>query len=518
MVKRILRKGIEAQLPAGYDIDTHFTPTYDPWDQRLCIVPEGDLFTAISGGRASVVTDHIDTFTESGLRLRSGDEIEADVVVTATGLDLLFLGGIALTVDGETVDPAERLTYKGMMLEGVPNLALAVGYTNASWTLKSELTCAYVCRLLTHLRQSGLRQCTPFNDDAAVSATPLLGLNAGYVLRSAHLFPKQGSQAPWQVNQSYLQDYRALKRGKLVDGAMIFSNPAVEPEFPMADPTAVGPLTDFRGRVAAITGAGSGIGRALAIELAGQGAHLALSDVDETALKETAVSCEEAGVTVTTARVDVSDRDAVHAWANQVVADHGRVNLVVNNAGVSLMAPIADMSYEDLDWLMGVNFWGVVHGTKAFLPHLKAGGEGHIVNVSSVFGLLSIPSQSAYNAAKFGVRGFTDALRMELEIEGVDVSATTVHPGGIKTNIARNGRFNPEMEAARDEFDKVARTSPEAAARAILRAVERNQRRLLIGPDAKAMDLLARLPTSIYQKAIVRGARRRIAKDAAADS
>ncbi len=225
-VKRLLRKGLERQLPAGYDIDTHFTPRYNPWDQRVCVVPNGDLFKAIKAGTASVVTDRIVTFTETGIRLESGTELEADVIVTATGLELLFIGGIALTVDGETVDVSTKLTYKGMMLDGVPNLALAVGYTNASWTLKCDLTCDYVTRLLNRMHDTGLRQCTPLNRDAAVSPQPLLGLSSGYVQRSADRFPKQGSKFPWQVHQSYLRDYRAMKLKGIDDDAMVFSNPA----------------------------------------------------------------------------------------------------------------------------------------------------------------------------------------------------------------------------------------------------------------------------------------------------
>ncbi|MCU1350820.1 MAG: Monooxygenase involved in long chain alcane degradation [Acidimicrobiales bacterium] len=234
LVKRILRKGVARRLPDGYDVDTHFTPRYDPWDQRLCVVPDGDLFTAISDGRASVVTDCIETFTEHGVRLASAAELEADVIVTATGLELLFLGGIELTVDREPVKLPEKLTYKGMMLDGVPNLALAVGYTNASWTLKCDLTCDYVCRLLNHMRQAGVRQCTPTRAEGPVSAEPLLGLSSGYVQRSAHLFPQQGARAPWQLRQSYLSDYRAMKRGALVDDAMVLSNPV-----PVAPPAPV---------------------------------------------------------------------------------------------------------------------------------------------------------------------------------------------------------------------------------------------------------------------------------------
>ena len=276
-------------------------------------------------------------------------------------------------------------------------------------------------------------------------------------------------------------------------------------------------MQQFNGRVAAITGAGSGIGRALAQNLSRRATHLALSDVDEVGLAETVALCEGAGVKVTSQRVDVADRAAVYAWADQVVADHGQVNLVFNNAGVALGATIEAMSYEDFEWLMDINFWGVVHGTKAFLPHLIAAGEGHIVNLSSVFGLLSIPSQSAYNAAKFGVRGFTDALRIELDVARNGVSCTTVHPGGIKTNIARNARMDESVaafsgqvpEAMGEDFDKVAMTTPEKAARQILKAVERNRRRALIGPDAKVLDVISRLPAGVYQRVIVRGARRR---------
>ncbi len=223
LVRRMLSMGLQRQLPPGYDIATHFTPRYDPWDQRFCAVPNGDLFKALSSGAASVVTGQIEGFTESGIRLSSGDEIEADIIVTATGLELLFLGGIALRVDGERVDPSTRLTYKGMMIEGVPNLAVAIGYTNASWTLKCDLTCDYVCRLLNHMHERGLTQCVARNRDASAASGPILGLTSGYIQRSAHLLPKQGTKYPWKVHQSYFRDYRALKLGDIDDPIMEFS-------------------------------------------------------------------------------------------------------------------------------------------------------------------------------------------------------------------------------------------------------------------------------------------------------
>ena len=269
-------------------------------------------------------------------------------------------------------------------------------------------------------------------------------------------------------------------------------------------------MQDFSGRVAAITGAASGIGRALAEQLADAGCHLALSDIDEAGLAETVSRCEGRGVKVTATRVDVADRDAVIAWAEQVVAEHGKVNLVFNNAGVAVGFSVASMSYDDLDWLLGINLGGVLNGTKAFLPHLEASGEGHIVNVSSVFGLIGVPTQSAYNAAKFGVRGFTEALRLELKIERSPVSCTVVHPGGVKTNIARSARMDAAAAGGRDPvagFEKIARTSPEAAAAAILGAVRKDKRRVVIGRDGRLIDLISRLPAGLYHWPVIIGGR-----------
>jgi monooxygenase len=223
LVRRMLAKALQRQLPPGYDIATHFTPRYDPWDQRFCAVPNGDLFKVLSSGAASVVTDRIERFTEAGLLLASGIEMDADIIVTATGLELLFLGGIALSVDGQEVDPSTRLTYKGMMMEGVPNMALAIGYTNASWTLKCDLTCEYVCRLLNHMRAHGLTRCMARDRDATAASGPILGLTSGYIQRAAHLLPKQGATPPWKVHQSYLRDYRALKMADIEDSVMEFS-------------------------------------------------------------------------------------------------------------------------------------------------------------------------------------------------------------------------------------------------------------------------------------------------------
>jgi cation diffusion facilitator CzcD-associated flavoprotein CzcO len=224
LMKAILRKDIERRLPAGYDIDTHFKPRYNPWDQRLCLVPDGDLFKAICAGRASVVTDQIEAFTESGLRLASGVELDADLIVTATGLNLVPLGGVTVAIDGRPVELPRALTYKGMMLSDVPNLAFAVGYTNASWTLKCELTCEYLGRLLNHMDDQGHRICTPRIRDSSVTDEPLIDFSSGYVLRAIDKFPRQGSKAPWRLYQNYPRDLLALRYGEVDDPAMEFSD------------------------------------------------------------------------------------------------------------------------------------------------------------------------------------------------------------------------------------------------------------------------------------------------------
>jgi monooxygenase len=223
IVKALVRRAVQRRLPPGYDVDTHFNPRYNPWDQRMCLVPDGDLFEAISDGRASIVTDRIETFTERGLRLTSGEELEADLVVTATGLNLLALGGMEIAVDRRDVALPDTMGYKGMMLSGVPNLAIALGYTNASWTLKCDLTCEYVCRLLNHMDERGYVYCTPQNRDPSVKPEPFIDFNSGYILRSIDQFPKQGSKPPWRLYQNYARDIVALRRGSLEDGAMEFS-------------------------------------------------------------------------------------------------------------------------------------------------------------------------------------------------------------------------------------------------------------------------------------------------------
>jgi len=278
-------------------------------------------------------------------------------------------------------------------------------------------------------------------------------------------------------------------------------------------------MKHFNDRVAAITGAGSGMGRSLAIQLAREGCHLALADRNATSLAETvqlARAHSSQALRITLRVLDVADRAAMHDWAAETAQQHGRVNLVFNNAGVALSSTIDGMDYDDLEWIVGINFWGVVHGTKAFLPLLKAAGEGHIVNTSSVFGLFAQPGMSGYNATKFAVRGFTEALRQELDLMKCGVSATCVHPGGIRTAIAQSSRIAPNMvgfmieneQQGKDDFEKFFITTADDAARVILDGVRRNKRRVLIGRDARAADWLARTLPAAYQALVVLQTRR----------
>ena len=225
-VKEVLLGWVREALGPDFDVETHFTPRYNPWDQRLCLVPDADLFKSLREGTSSVVTDTIETFTETGIKLTSGKELEADVIVTATGLNLTVFNGLELSVDGKKVEPAKVLTYKGMMYEGIPNLASAFGYTNASWTLKCDLTCEYVTRVLNHMKKTGLRQATPHNSDPDVQQQPWLDFSSGYVQRAIAKLPKQGTKAPWKLYQNYALDLVNLRYSKLEDGVLEFSNPA----------------------------------------------------------------------------------------------------------------------------------------------------------------------------------------------------------------------------------------------------------------------------------------------------
>lgn len=223
-MKAFILKGVQDELGADFDVKKHFTPKYNPWDQRLCLVPDADLFKAIKSGRADVVTDQIDSFSAGGIKLKSDVELAADIIVTATGLDLVTLGGVQLSVDGKAIDPAKCLVYKGMMYSDVPNMATAFGYTNASWTLKCDLTCEYVCRMLNHMDKHGFKQCVA-RRDPSIGEEPWVDFSSGYIQRAVDKLPKQGSKMPWKLHQNYAKDLIALRFGSLTDGVMTFSAP-----------------------------------------------------------------------------------------------------------------------------------------------------------------------------------------------------------------------------------------------------------------------------------------------------
>ncbi|MFD9660522.1 SDR family NAD(P)-dependent oxidoreductase [Rhodococcus sp. NPDC059968] len=267
-------------------------------------------------------------------------------------------------------------------------------------------------------------------------------------------------------------------------------------------------MSTFEGKVAVITGAGSGIGRALALDLAKKGARLALSDVDTVGLADTVRRTEALGAEVKSDRLDVAEREAVLAYADDVVAQFGTVHQIYNNAGIAYNGTVEKSEFKDIERIMDIDFWGVVNGTKAFLPHLIASGDGHVVNISSVFGLIAVPGQSAYNAAKFAVRGFTEALRQEMLIAEHPVEVTCVHPGGIKTAVARNATVAEDEDAQTfaEFFDKrLALHSPEMAAKTILDGVRKGRARVVIGWEAKALDVLARIIGSSYQRVVATG-------------
>jgi monooxygenase len=226
--RREIMRLAKAELPPNIDVTKHFNPRYNPWDQRLCLVPDGDLFASIRAGKASVVTDEIDAFTEKGIKLRSGEELPADIIVTATGLKMKMVGGAQIAVDGAVVDLSKTMNYKGMMFSDVPNFACTFGYTNASWTLKSDLTAEYLCRILNYMAHGGYDICTPHNSDASVSEDPTLPLNSGYVQRAKDILPKQGTKAPWRLYQNYVRDMLVLRFGSVNDGSMSFTRRAAD--------------------------------------------------------------------------------------------------------------------------------------------------------------------------------------------------------------------------------------------------------------------------------------------------
>ena len=329
------------------------------------------------------------------------------------------------------------MVYKGMMLSDVPNLALCFGYINASWTLKADLTAAYVCRLLRYMDRRGAAIVVP-RRDPSVGVQPFLSFTSGYVQRAIDRLPQAGHAPAVAGAPELLQRHAgaALRPHRRRRAALRRRG---------------GDAMNLKGRVAVVTGAGSGIGRGISLALARRGCHLALADIDGAGMAETALQAAALGVTTSRHAIDVAERAAVAALPEAVRAAHGRIDLLVNNAGVALGGTFEQVSETDFDWLMAINFDAVVRMTRAFLPLLHTSDDARIVNVSSVYGLISPPGQSAYSASKFAVRGFSNALRHELA--GTRIGVTVVHPGGVATAIIRSARvaadLDPAMVAAR---------------------------------------------------------------------
>ncbi len=505
----MLRASLRRDLPDEDYLDAHFTPTYPPWDQRVCRISDGDLTRAVADGRAEVVTDTLDRLVPVGVWRSSGEVLPADVIVSATGLRLQMLGGIALVVDGEPVDPADRVAYRGLMLERVPNLIFTVGYVNSSWTLRADLVARYLCRLLDLMDRRGYAVAAPAAAPPG-ERRPLLNLQAGYVLRALDRLPTLGPRRPWTYAQNYLIEAPELLHGRLRRD-MVFTPPTGAPM-----PRTAGRLAPyhFSEGTAVVTGAAGGIGEQLARQLAGRGSHLALTDRRGEPL--TALASElrrqHPGLRVSTHVVDLADREQVEGLATAVLAEHGGVTLLVNNAGVALGGRFDQLGADDVDWLLQINLHAPIALVRAFLPALTAQPGSHLVNVSSLFGLIAPPGQSAYATSKYGLRGFSEALRHEFADRGVGV--TTVHPGGVRTRIAQDSRTGAgldeqEAQAGREAFDRLLRIDPADAARTILRGVERRRARVLVGGTAVALDLLERVaPTS--GGALLAAAQRRV--------
>ena len=463
-----------------------------------------DYYPALDADNTELVTDPIAKVTGNAIVTADGVEREIDVLVVATGFYTTELP------DHRARDRPRRARRwptagarrawrptRARRSPSFPNLFMLVGpntgqgHTSMIFIIESQV--AYVRDAIRTMRAGDRRASSRRQADTDA------------------LEPQ-----PAEADGAHRVDHRRLpelvpRRARPQHHAVAAVAPSTSgADWRRSTPTPtreVAAMKTLDDKVVVITGAGSGIGRALALNLARRGSLLALSDVDEAGLAETVAPGARgpAPREVRSDRLDVADRDAFARYALDVVQQFGRVNVVINNAGVALAGDFTDLEYNDIDWLVGVNFWGVVHGTKEFLPHLIASGDGHVVNLSSLFGLVSMPGQSMYNATKYAVRGMTEALREEMLIAGHPVGVTAVHPGGIKTAIARNARVSAKenKEATAELFDeKLARMTPERAAEIIVNGILKNRARVLVGIDAHAMHHLAKLLGSRYQDVV----------------
>ncbi len=506
-----LRSTLKRDLPDDDYLDAHFTPDYQPWDQRVCRIPDGDLTKAIATGRASVVTARMESLVAGGIKLEGGDVLPADVIVSATGLRLQMMGGIRLDVDGEVVDPATRVAYRGLMLERVPNLMFTVGYVNSSWTLRGDLVARYLCRLLDLMDRKGYAVAAP-TEAPPGERRPLLDLKAGYVLRALDRLPTLGPRRPWTYAQNYLVEAPELLHGSLTIDMHFTST--LTPGVPMSLASSRVPRRyTFEGGTAVVTGAAGGIGEALARQLADRGSHLALADRRAEPLEGLARQLRIAHpeLTITTHVVDLAHRDQVAGLAEAVMADHPQITLLINNAGVALGGRFDQISDEEFDWLLQINLHAPIDLVRGFLPALSARPGSHVVNLSSLFGLVAPGGQSAYVTSKFGLRGFSQALAQD--VAGRGISVTSVHPGGVKTRIAQDSRTGSGLDEAqattgRDAFEKFLSMDPALAAHIILHAVERRRRRVVVGRSAKVLDVVERILPTAGGRVLSAGAKR----------
>ncbi|MBD5606002.1 MAG: SDR family NAD(P)-dependent oxidoreductase [Candidatus Eremiobacteraeota bacterium] len=509
--RAMLRGGVLQAFGAAYDetlhdVDVHFNPAYEPWDQRLCLVPDSDLFRSLRKGHASIVTGHIANFTHDGIRLEDGRIIPADVVVSATGLTMKMFGGIAMTVDGTPVDVSKRLVYKGTMLEGVPNFAFAFGYTHSSWTLKVDLNARYVARLMRYMKRRRLAIAMPL-PRGDVAREPLLGLTSGYVQRAAARLPLVGP-FPWRTRDNYVLDLLALLTGRMADGTLRF---AKRPRGTRSAARTNG-IADLRDKLVLVTGGGAGIGRAIALAFAKGGAHLVLSDVDRDALAKVSAEVERLGVRCATFVADVSDEDAMKRLADDVARDAGVPDVLVNNAGIGYLGPFLESPLDHWRRILGVNVVGVVNGCYYFLPKMiAAGGRRRVVVIASGAALYPPPNAAAYGASKAAAFSFAESLKMDLI--GTDVGVTTVCPGITNTGIVHRPSGDPSPAVTEEQIARMREhyvkkgLTPEAVADAVVRGVERGQDVVLVGTATHLIYNLRRFSLPLTRRVNYDGAK-----------
>ncbi len=496
----MLRASLKRDIDDDAYLDAHFTPDYQPWDQRVCRIPNGDLTKAIASGRASVVTGQMDTLVPEGVRLADGEVLPADVLVSATGLKLQMLGGIIVEVDGDVVDPGSRVAYRGLMLEQVPNLMFTVGYVNSSWTLRADLVARYLCRVLDLMDRKGYAVAAPGKAPAG-ERRPLLDLKAGYVMRALDRLPTLGTRRPWTYAQNYLVEAPELLHGSLRTD-MVFTPPTDHGAQMLSNSRHITGRYDFAGGTGVVTGAAGGIGEQVARQLAARGSHLALVDrcADELGSLADDLRRRHPASRISAHVVDLAETDQIEQVVAAVLAEHEHVSLLINNAGVALGGRFDQISAEEFDWLMQVNLYAPIALVRAFLPALSAAPGSQIVNISSLFGLIAPGGQTAYVTSKYALRGFSQALGHDVAGRGIGV--TSVHPGGVRTRIALDSRTGTgldehEAKAGRETFNKFLRIDPADAARIILRGTERRRSRVLVGGSAIALDLVERVvPTA----------------------